>query len=561
MHVRSALSVLAVLPSLLAAQANNPFKHEPRPTTSAITPADLMTRLYIFADDSMEGRESGTRGNIRGTDYIARELERLGLVPAGDQGTWFQDFPLEEIRLDPATVMSVDGQTLEAGKDFLMFPPIPQLGGLGAAFSAENTPVVYGGQIGDLANASPDAVAGKLMLMAPADGPAGWQFWARFGPTQWQRYASAKGIIVVALDSLPDPVRGFLAGGAVSMPDTSGFRPRFPVMYVTREVAERMMGGTLTGVLPGTEGKTATALGGFVKRPTEVPGRNVVAIVPGTDPSLRNQYVAFGAHNDHDGIHGPGEEHDSLRAYNTIVRPEGAEDMGKVGTEAQRDSVRVILDSLRRLRPARIDSVMNGADDDGSGSMALLELAEYFVSHPAKRSLVFVWHTAEEKGLFGSEWYSDHPTVPRDSIVAQLNMDMIGRGTAADIKNGGPGYLQLIGSRRLSTELGDLVDAVNLTGKHGFTFDYQYDANGHPQQYYCRSDHYNYARYGIPIVFFSTGSHRDYHMVTDEPQYIDYDKYAAVVNLVMDVGRAVANRAERVLVDQPRPDPRGQCVQ
>ena len=102
---------------------------------------------------------------------------------------------------------------------------------------------------------------------------------------------------------------------------------------------------------------------------------------------------------------------------------------------------------------------------------------------------------------------------------------------------------------------------MNASGRHGFVFDYQYDANGHPQQYYCRSDHYNYARYGIPIVFFSTGSHRDYHMVTDEPQYIDYGKYAGVVNLVMDVGRAVADRSERVLVDQPRPDPKGQCVQ
>lgn len=561
MRIRTILSVLSLVPSLVVAQNGNPLKHEPTPTTAAITAADLMTRLYIFADDSMEGREVATPGNIRGTDYIARELQRLGLTPGGDQGSWFQDFGLEETRMDPATVVMVDGVERVAGTDFLMFPPIPQLGGLGAAFEADDVPVVYGGRIGELANASPDAVAGRLLLLLPAEGPNGWQFWAGFGPQQWMRYAGARGIIVAALDGLPDPVRGFLSEGAIGMPDSSGFQPRFPVMYVTRATAEAMMGGTLAGVLPGTEGKRVTARGGFIRQPTAIPGRNVVAIIPGTDPALRGQYVAIGAHNDHDGLHGPGEDHDSLRAYNTVVRPEGAENMGKVATPAQLDSVKALLDSLRALRPARVDSVMNGADDDGSGSMALLEMAEYFARNPLKRSLVLVWHTGEEKGLYGSEWFSDRPTVPRDSIVAQLNMDMIGRGTAEDLPGGGPGYLQLIGSRRLSTQLGDLVESVNVEGKHGFSFDYQYDANGHPQQFYCRSDHYNYARYGIPVVFFSTGSHRDYHMVTDEPQYIDYDKYARVTAFVADVAKAVGNRGERVLVDGPRPDPRGQCVQ
>ncbi len=168
---------------------------------------------------------------------------------------------------------------------------------------------------------------------------------------------------------------------------------------------------------------------------------------------------------------------------------------------------------------------------------------------------------AEEQGLYGAQWFSDYPTVPRDSIVAQFNMDMIGRGRAEDIANGGPGYIQLIGSRRLSTELGDLVERVNRDGGHGFTFDYQYDAPGHPAQYYCRSDHYMYARYGIPVTFFSTGGHPDYHMVTDEPQYIDYPKYARVTSLIMEVGRAVANLDRPPLVDQPRPDPQGRCRQ
>ena len=557
-------SLIALLvPGTLLAQApkpENPLKHDPRPTVAAITAADLMTRLYIFSDDSMTGREAGTTGNIKGTEYIAGELKRLGLKPAGDNGTYFQDFPLESTKPDPATRVAVGDEVLTIGKDYLMFPAIglPQIG---AGFDAANVSVVYGGKIGDATLVSPDAVAGKLVLFAPADGPAGWQFWQRFGPAQYQKYGAAKGLILAALEVLPPFLTGMLSEEQVGKAGEGGPAPTVALMYVTKAAAERLMGGPLTGLMAGTEGKQATVKGGFLKGPAPLPARNVVAIVPGTDPALRGQYVAFGAHNDHVGMQRPAVDHDSLRAFNGVVRRDGAEDMGKQPTPAQLDTVRLLLDSLRLVHPPRADSVMNGADDDGSGSMAVLELAEYFVKNPAKRSLVFVWHTGEEKGLWGSEYFTDHPTVPRDSIVAQLNMDMIGRGDVSDQKDGGPGYLELLGSRRLSTQLGDLVEDVNLKGKHGFTFDYQFDANGHPQQYYCRSDHYEYARYGIPIVFFSTGSHRDYHMATDEPQYIGYDKYARVTQFVMDVGRTVADLEQRVVVDKPKPDPNGRCVQ
>jgi hypothetical protein len=151
--------------------------------------------------------------------------------------------------------------------------------------------------------------------------------------------------------------------------------------------------------------------------------------------------------------------------------------------------------------------------------------------------------------------------VPRDSIVAQLNMDMVGRGSAEDLPGGGPGYMQLIGSRRLSTELGDIVEAVNRETNAGFTFDYQYDANNHPDQYYCRSDHYMYARFGIPVTFFSTGGHVDYHQLTDEPQYIDFEKMRRVAQLVHDIALRVADLDHRVVVDRPKPDPRGACRQ
>jgi Zn-dependent M28 family amino/carboxypeptidase len=149
-------------------------------------------------------------------------------------------------------------------------------------------------------------------------------------------------------------------------------------------------------------------------------------------------------------------------------------------------------------------------------------------------------------------------------------MDMVGRGAATDITGekkeggltrGGPGYLQLVGSRRLSTELGDIIEAVNKRSGLGLAFDYSMDANGHPQNIYCRSDHYEYARYGIPIVFFTTGGHSDYHQVTDEPQYIDYGRMAKVATLVHDAAIEVANLDHRVVVDKPKSDPNGRCVQ
>ena len=235
--------------------------------------------------------------------------------------------------------------------------------------------------------------------------------------------------------------------------------------------------------------------------------------------------------------------------------------------------INALKDSLRKVYPARLDSISNGADDDGSGSVSILEIAEAFAKGPAKpkRSLIFIWQTGEEKGLWGSQWFTNHPTVPRDSIVADLNLDMVGRGAATDVtgKNkedqelfGAENYLQLVGSRRLSTELGDIAEQVNATEAMPFKFDYSMDANGHPQNIYCRSDHANYARYGIPVIFFTTGGHADYHQVTDEPEYIQYQHMARVDQLVYDIALKVGDLDHRVVVDKAKPDsPFARCQQ
>jgi Zn-dependent M28 family amino/carboxypeptidase len=210
-------------------------------------------------------------------------------------------------------------------------------------------------------------------------------------------------------------------------------------------------------------------------------------------------------------------------------------------------TIKVNMDSIRRRIPkARMDSISNGADDDGSGSMGVLEIAEAIQAMKVKpkRSTLFVWHTGEEAGLVGSAFYTANPTVPIDSIVAQINIDMIGRGRAEDLPGGGPDYVGVVGSFFDSKDLGEAVAAVNKKQAKPLALDYQYDSTMTWSGYnniYGRSDHYNYARQGVPIAFFFTGLHGDYHQRSDEPEYIDYPHYARIANYLKDVVVEVGN--------------------
>jgi hypothetical protein len=547
---RATLLALAVLipGALLGAQSRElPLKLAPRPTETAITVADLMTRLYQVADDSMGGRATGSDGHAKSTEYIAAEAQRLGLRPAGDNGTYFQDLPMSRRGFVAGGIVSLGAARWTLGTDF------------GALIARGATPrtshdseVIVGGTYGDTTTyITAEQAAGKIVVLrAGSRIPMNLRS-ITFGADS--RFAGAAAVILPLWDAFPATVRRQLGASSISM-RAAGPAVQLPATIIaSNAMAEAFIAGA---------GQRGMLMYNYSDSP--VVARNVVAILPGSDARLRGQYVALGAHNDHDPTLPAPVDHDSARAMfamraNLIASmPAGTRPSAQQFAE-----LKVNVDSLRAIRAPRPDSIKNGADDDGSGTVALLELAEAFAgaSEKPKRSLLFVWHAAEELGLLGAAYYTEHPTVPLDSIVTQLNMDMVGRGGTGDIANGGPRYVQLVGSRRLSRELGDLVETVNARRASPFVFDYGLDADGHPERIYCRSDHAMYARYGVPVTFFTTGLHKDYHQITDEPQYIEYDKMFELTSFIRDVTLEVANRAERVKLDGPKPDPRAPCRQ
>lgn len=482
------------------------------------TADELRTDLFAFAADSFRGRETGTPDADRAARFLAARLASLGVEPAGDSA-YFQRVPLQRERFasDSRVEITTSAGTtpVRLGADLLVIPsigpqvPLPAL--------AANSSVVFAsyglsdqtlgrndyagldvaGKVVVVVNDAPPGVADSTLLRRITGGPG---FNARLEQLIPRRPAA---VIILVPDTLYTQFASQFASPMTPASDTppAADAPRpLPMLAVAplrtgspflpadwaRNTQARALPRTRLVANLRTERETFDAY-------------NVVGIVRGSDPALRGSYVAYGAHYDHIGI-----------------------------------------------QPAvNGDSIANGADDDGSGSTALLALARTFQQGPRpRRSLLFVWHVGEEKGLFGSARFVDQPTVPLDSIVAQLNADMIGRNGADSLYLVGPAAAPNGQSRRL----GAIVDSVNAAMPRPFTFNREWDSPTHPEQIYFRSDHYNYARKGVPVVFFTSGLHDDYHEVSDEPGKINYDKLAHTSRLLYDVGAALANSADR-----PRP--------
>jgi Zn-dependent M28 family amino/carboxypeptidase len=240
--------------------------------------------------------------------------------------------------------------------------------------------------------------------------------------------------------------------------------------------------------------------------------QNVVGKIEGSDPKLKEEYIALGAHYDHVGIGTPN---------------------------------------------AAGDAIYNGADDDGSGTTAVLAIAKAFseAGAPPKRSILFVWHCGEEKGLWGSDYYTTFPTIPLERVITQLNIDMIGRTRIAtdtkpeDANLTGPDEIYVIGSRMMSTDLGDLSERVNKS-QLNLKFNYKYDDPTDSERFFFRSDHYNYARKGVPIIFYFDGVHEDYHRPSDSVDKIDFDKMEKVTRTIYATAVALTDLPARPRVDK-----------
>jgi hypothetical protein len=597
---RALALILLVAPSLFA-QARpadktvwpdeGPRKWAPRPTTSAITANDLRTRLYQLADDSMSGRRVGELGNWKGTTYIAAEFKRLGLKPAGDSGTFFQTLPYGFNGFDSLTSRLVaGGVTLNARRDWIPLTASAAVG-FGGRIDVTDVPTVYVGRWSDSTAIDANLIRGKIVVFsgAPGGGAGGRGGAGGAGPLSCAdvpdrfgarmaaytdsviaagrggraggagggggrggrgnaagdpRLAGAVGVLFVALETAtPAAISGAFNGARGMQPASAPVGPGGAT--ISAAAAGRIFGRPVDQLTPGTTGANVTAKWSYDWRPTPHPARNVVAILPGSDPALASEYVLVGAHNDHVGTNPAGVDHDSLRAVNWVTRRQGSNDPACRPTPDQQLKIDSIIKRARSIRPPRRDSIMNGADDDGSGTVVMLEIAERFAGQKPARSIIFVSHQAEEGGLLGSRWFVDHPTIPLDKVVAAHNMDMVGKGRVEYVKFGGPTSVQTLGSRRQSREFGDIIDSVNAQRAETMAIDKSWDVFENPMNRFCRSDQVNYVRKGVPVTYFSTGYSPDYHQATDEPQYIEYDHSARIGRFLYDIMWALAVRKDR----------------
>lgn len=467
---------------------------------NSIRADDVSRRIGVLAHDSMQGRDTPSPELEQTAQWIANEFRRQGLSPGSAEGTFIQRYPLNYVAADPGAsfIAVVDGPTWRVGRDagWLFGGVIPE--------PVHGSVVVISGTPRGPADFNAVSLEGAVaVVIAPmtADGELD--------------NPAASRLLFGALQQRPAVVVAVTARNERSWSDLLErrrlLRPgeRLPVGRTILDVPEHVIAPVLADY-----GFEVTAARADPTRPMamerlddltisvtvtprvveQVMAPNVVAVLRGSDPDLADEYVLFSGHMDHVGV-------------------------GK---------------------PVNGDSIYNGADDDASGTVAVIEAAEAFaLLHPRpRRSMMFLTVSGEEKGLWGSEYFADHPPVPIDRIVADINTDMVGRNWRDTIV--------VIGKEH--SDLGATLERVNAA--HPELDMTAIDDLWPQERFYFRSDHYNFARKGVPILFFFNGTHPDYHQPSDEPDKIDAEKESRIVKLVFYLGLDIANRDER-----PRWDP------
>ena len=515
---------------------------------SSIQEPALKEWLTYIASDELQGRATYTEGLGLAAGYIAEHLKQWGLKPAGDNGTYFQVVKVLGIRATSRSSVTVEvngqsktfkdgeGITLPrnmGGKQTIVSDQVRFAGyGLSipdaghddyAGLDAKGSVVVWlgaaapksitvqtgrllGGRArlaiekGAIATIAPPGAGrgnrgGPPPPAAPTASPAAAPEASAQGGGRGQ--GSGRGTVVDDGDFTTVQRTDAKVPPAVTAQDEffeflfSGSGTTYAELKQKAANQEPLPPFALKGVK-----LTFNVDADYVPVRTRFT-RNVVGIVEGTDPKLKDTYVLYGAHYDHTGYR------------------DGAPRQGN-------------------------DRINNGADDDGSGTVALMAIARAFALGPRpKRSILFVWHAGEESGLLGSRYNADYPVVPLESLVAVVNIDMIGRNRDDDPKQANTVFV--VGSDRISTELHNINEDANASLPKPLTLDYEMNDPADPQSIYTRSDHYSYAAKGIPIVFLFTGTHPDYHQPSDTVDKILFDKLARITQLAYETGRRVAN--------------------
>ena len=522
---------------------------------ASITAEDLAAHLYFFASDFFEGRETSTRGQKMAADYLSSQYRKMGLTPKGTGGkdnprspaVYQQQFPLYGSQFDKAqlylggssTPTNTYGGTATDGSFMTVL----------ASEADVSASIVFGGygisdadlgydDLAALTAAGIDMTGKWLMILAdepmkdaetsllPTEGNT-LSTWTtgRFNKFRGLTGENAPaGIFVVGdLSPLqPSSVHdAAMAGGnaptavgslSLDPPSGNGRRSRFPtVLSISADLANEMIASKgvtvqqikqridrgLTPVVMEIPGAVRAVV---ANKTYETTSENVVAYIEGSDPMLKDEYVVVSSHYDHIG-----------------------------------------------MRPDPVDGINNGADDDGSGTVSVLEIAEAFMKAKAdgfgpRRSIIFMNVTGEEKGLLGSNYFTDRePLVPLEKIVTNLNIDMVGR---IDPTHTGPDsdYVYIIGSNLVSQELHDINIRVNQEIGTKLDLNERFNSKDDPNQFYRRSDHWNFGKHNIPFIFFFTGTHEDYHGVDDEPDKIGYERMARIAQVIFGTAWQVANQ-------------------
>ena len=489
---------------------------------NTITSAELKKHLEILASDAYEGRETGMPGQKKAAQYLADYYASQGIAPC-NEGSYFQQYPLKKETYTRSKAV-VDGNTYNFADDFYCW------GGEWKELNASDLVFVgYGIMDGKYTDYTAGDVKGKVMLclsgephdkkgMSLITGTEANSDWADdYGLKYETAIASgAKGMVVIQSDyqSIIQRIRYWLenAGARLDYPvEAAVSETELPLVFISPKLANQIL--TSTGKSSADWVKKIEKKKKFkaIKVKTDLKfelirdaekftAENVLCFIEGTDPVLKNEVVIISAHYDHIGI----------------VKGE----------------------------------INNGADDDGSGTVSTLEIAQAFIEakkqgHGSRRSILILNVSGEEKGLLGSEWYAEYPIFPRESTVVDLNIDMIGR---KDDAHPDPNYVYLIGSDKLSTDLHKISEKCNTTYTN-LALDYTYNDPEDPNRFYYRSDHYNFAKFNIPVIFYFSGVHEDYHKPGDDVEKILFDKMETIARLVFYTAWEVANRDERLKVD------------